>query len=116
MPDLKVRSLSIPDSTGTIRLQLSTWRDGTPVLQLNDPAGRERLMMLVRPDRDTHLHLADSAGDYRVVLELDEADRASLRLGGAHGAWNLALLGRGDGRPAIVARAEPGQDTLFTAP
>jgi hypothetical protein len=116
LPDLKVRSLTVPDSAGTPRIQLATWRDGTPVVQLNDAGGRERIMLLVMPTRESHLHMADSTGQYRVVLELDAADRSALRLGGAHGAWNLALMGRGDGRPAIVARSEPGQDTLFRAP
>lgn len=115
LPDLRVRSLSIPDSTGTTRLMLCTWTDGTPVVQLNDARGRERIMLLVRPDRESHLHLADSTGQYSVVLELDHADRSALRLGDPGGGWNLALFGRSGGRPAIVSRSATG-DTLFTAP
>jgi len=116
LPDLKVRSLTVPDTSGTPRIQLRTWGDGTPVVQLNDAHGRERIMMLVSPTRESHLHMADSTGQYRVVLELDPAERSSLRLGGANGQWNLALMGRGDGRPAIVARRETVHDTLFRAP
>jgi hypothetical protein len=89
LPDLKVRSLAVPDSTGTTRILLSTWRDGSPVVQLNDPRGRERIMLLVRPDRETHLHMADSTGQYRVLLQLDPADRTALRLLNRDGRWQI---------------------------
>jgi hypothetical protein len=115
LPDLRVKSLMIPDATGTPRLLLGTWGDATPFVQLNDARGRERVMLLVQPDRAAHLHLADSTGRYRVVLELDGAERPALRMGDGH-TLTAAVIGRGDGRPVFVALSDVGADTLFAAP
>jgi hypothetical protein len=115
-PDLMLRSLSIPDSTGVVRLQAGLYRDGTPFLRLNGPDGRERLAGAVGADGQPEIRLADREGRGSARIELDDHGRALIRLSGANGDPVMALLGRGDGRPALVMWDAATRETLFAAP
>lgn len=115
-PDLSLRSLSIPDSTGVIRLQAGLYRDGTPFLRLNGADGRERLAGAVRADGQPEIRLSDGEGRGSARIEVDAQGRALIRLSDGRGSPLMALLGRGDGRPALVMWDAATRETLFAAP
>lgn len=115
-PDLNLRSLSIPDSTGTVRILAGTYLDGTPFIRLNGADGRERLGAVVTADGSPAIRLHDSTGADRALLELLSSGQPRVWLGDAGGNTVVTLTGRGDGGPALVVRDGERGDTLFAAP
>lgn len=113
--DLSARALTIPDSTGTARIQLGLWLDQTPFVRLNGADGKERMMAYVRPDGISQLRMSDSAGVGRLFLGLDEGGAPGLYLAGPDGAWLVAVDGHGRGRYAMVVRNE-SRELLWKAP
>ena len=116
LPDLRVNSLTIPDSTGTSRLVAGRYQDGSPFVRLHSADGRERLSAAVRGDGTPGIYLTDAQGNTRVWVELDAAGRGLVRLSDENRGPVVSLLGRGDGRPAIVVWDGATRETLFAAP
>ncbi len=114
--DLRVRSLTIPDSTGVARLQAGLYPDGTPFLKLNGADGRERLAGVVRRDGQPEIRLGDREGRGTARIEFDDAGHPLFRLSDGNGGPVVALIGRGDGRPALIVWDGRTRDTLFAAP
>jgi hypothetical protein len=114
--ELRVRSLTIPDSTGVARVQAGLYTDGTPFLKLNGPDGRERLAGVVRRDGQPEIRLGDREGRGTARIEFDDAGRPLVRLSDRNGSPVVALIGRGDGRPALIVWDDHTRDTLFAAP
>ncbi len=115
-PDLSLRSLSIPDSTGTVRVQAGLYTDGTPFIKLNGSDGKERVAAAVGAGDQPEIRLADRMGRSSARIELDEAGRALLRMSDENGSPVVALMGRGDGGPALVVWDSQTRETLFSAP
>jgi len=115
-PDLRVNSLTIPDSTGTVRLVAGRFQDGSPFLRLNSADGRERVVAAVRRDGTPEIRMSDAHGNTRARVELDPAGRGIMRLSDENGAPVVSVLGRGDRQPAIVVWDGATRETLFAAP
>lgn len=91
-PRLDAREFALRDSTGARRGALMMRNDGSPVVRLDDRAGRPRLYGVVLPDGNPRLRLTDSAGVHRVVLEIDEGHHPRLRLSGADGRMRAQVF------------------------
>jgi hypothetical protein len=115
-PDLRLNSMTIADSTGTVRLVAGRYQDGCPFVRLNSADGRERLAAAVRSDGRPEIRLNDAQGNTRARVELDPAGRGVLRMSDETGAQIVAVIGRGDGRQAIVVWDGTTRETLFAAP
>jgi hypothetical protein len=115
-PDLRLNSLTIADSTGTVRLVAGRYQDGSPFVRLNSADGRERLAAAVRSDGRPEIRLNDAQGNTRARVELDPAGRGVLRMSDETGAQIVSVIGRGDGRQAIVVWDGATRETLFAAP
>jgi hypothetical protein len=115
-PDLRLNSLTIADSTGTARLVAGRYPDGSPFVRLNSADGRERIAAAVQSDGSPEIRLSDGQGNTRARVELDATGRGLIRLSDENGGPVVSVLGRGDGRPAIVVWDGTTRDTLFAAP
>jgi len=90
-PELAAQRFVLTDARGHVRGMLGQWGDGTPVLQLNGPDGRERLILLAGTDGSTGLRILDSTHTHRVFLETEKGGWPSLLLAGADGTRRLLL-------------------------
>lgn len=115
-PDILAHSLSIPDSTGTVRVQAGLYLDGTPFIKLNGSDGRERLAAVVRRDDQPELRLTEAQWRGSARIEFDAVGHPMVRLSDAKGGPVVALTGRGDGRPAVVVWDSETRETLYAAP
>ena len=115
-PDLRLNSLTIADSTGVARLVAGRYQDGSPFVRLNNVDGHERMAAAVRNDGTPEIRLNDAQGDTRARMELDPSGRGLLRMSDENGAPVVAVIGRGDGRQAIVVWDGATRETLFAAP
>jgi len=97
LPDLEVRSLTVKDEKGEVRVKLGTATDGSAHIGLHDQAGRVRLSLRTAANGCPHLRLADEAGKQRVVLRvfLDGSVFLALRDG-------LLLRTAAKGPPSIL--------------
>jgi len=70
LPDLEVRSLTVKDEKGKVRVKLGTATDGSAHIEIHDQAGRVRLSLRTAANGAPHLRLADQAGKHRAVLRV----------------------------------------------
>jgi hypothetical protein len=101
LPDLEVRSLTVKDEAGRVRLKMSTSADGTPQLRLDDHAGNARATLAVAANGSPQLVLADVSGRTRVALRMDENGAGSLRFYSSAGK-RLAYLDTQQDEPCLV--------------
>ncbi len=68
LPDLEVRSLTVKDEKGEVRVKLGTANDGSAYIGIHDQAGRVRLSLRTAANGNPHLRLVDQAGKHRALL------------------------------------------------
>ncbi|NOT34799.1 MAG: hypothetical protein HOP12_11595 [Candidatus Eisenbacteria bacterium] len=88
-PVLVAEQFLVRNPNGVVRAELSSHGGREPVLRLNDAAGKERILLGVRPDGTTEIRLADSLNRHRAALAL----------------WS-------DGSPNLVMMADDGRSRI----
>ncbi|HUK64840.1 MAG TPA: hypothetical protein VLV15_15980 [Dongiaceae bacterium] len=99
-PELAAQRFTLTDAHGHVRGMIGQWGDGTSLLQLNGPDGRERLILAAGPDGSAGLRILDSSHTHRVFLATDAGGSPTLLLAGSDGTRRLRL---------VAAPAQAGQ-------
>jgi hypothetical protein len=73
------------------RGEIGLREDGSPMIRLNNVAGRERVMISAREGGPTEIRLTDDHDVFRARLELDSKGSPVLLMSGADGATRVAL-------------------------
>jgi hypothetical protein len=102
-PELAAQRFVLTDAHGHVRGMMGQWGDGTPVLQLNGPDERERVILHASPDGSAGLRILDSTRTHRVYLETGTDGWPILMLNGPDGLRRLQLAA-GPAGPGRVER------------
>jgi hypothetical protein len=73
------------------RGELGLREDGSPILRLNSPAGRARLVLFARDDGQTVIRMFDAQNVGRALLALDQKGQPYVLLAGTDGRSRVAL-------------------------
>ena len=94
----------VRDANGVKRAELGLERDGSPALRLNNPSGRPRILMLLRPDGSALCRLMDEQARNRAELSLEKDGSPRFELAGRDGRTRVALGVGPDDTPEAVVR------------
>jgi hypothetical protein len=97
------------------RGELALREDGSPMLRLNNAAGRERLMMFARERGEVVIRLSDSEDVYRARLALEEGGQPRLLLAGPDGQTRASLAPVGGAYSGLALYGEDHK-AIWTAP
>lgn len=112
---LQAPGFVVVDAAGRRRAELSLYKDGTPMLRLDNEQERARVLLFLRPDGSAGVRLADPRGENRAELLLDGRGLAELSLAGPDGR-TIARLGAESDSAAALRLVNPARGRPWTAP
>ena len=115
---VEARGFVLRDSKWQTRAELRVRRDDSPVLRLNNRAGRPSAVLTVRDDGAVALRLYDTAEMQRAEVRLDEHGTPVFALTGANGKSRVVLSAEETneaGEPRLLLRDRGGR-TVWSAP
>ena len=99
-PVVAAERFVVRDANGRVRGEFGTNGDAEPVLRLNNAAGKERVLMGLRPDGTIEMRLTDHRHEHRASMFL-----------GQDGWPTLALMSPA-GRALARLQADPGGGSI----
>ncbi len=108
-PELAAHRFVLVDEHGRVRGQFGQWRDGSPLLQLMGPDGRERLLLVASQDGSTGLRILDTTRTHRVFLQSGRDGWPELLLSGPDEQPRIRIMTGPSGVGRIVRRDEQGE-------
>lgn len=112
---LQAPGFIVVDAAGRRRAELSLYKDGTPMLRLDNEQERARVLLFLRPDGSAGVRLADPEGENRAELSLSDRGMAELSLAGPDGR-SIARLGARSDSAASLRLVDPSRGRPWTAP
>ena len=98
------------------RGELGLREDGSPMLRLNNAAGRERIMLFARENGQAVLRFSDKSEEYRARFALEEdSGNPYLMMAGPDGHSRVTLGPVGTGHSGVNVFDDQGK-TLWAAP
>ena len=98
------------------RGELGLREDGSPMLRLNNAAGRERVMIFARDNGQAVVRLSDSKDVYRARLALDDQGGQPFLLMAGPDGHSMVAIGPTGGAYSGLALFDDQGKTLWSAP
>jgi hypothetical protein len=114
-PILEARGFVVRDERWQERAALGLRPDGSPMLRLNNRAGRARAFMFVRDDGVASFRLTDSSGVHRAQIAVDASGAPWVMLSDAGGRSRFLLQLANDASPTMAIR-DQALRTVWSAP